>query len=811
MKTPPLCEMKNFKLLAIRPLKKDINNIQHRCENNILKGLQDNFIYRFYNDYVFFDKDGNEIVNETEYVEVQSIKYERSLPNDFFGDNINICAVVGKNGSGKSSLLELFYYFLYQYSLYEGLLNNQEISAGYTKNFFMEFYYQFGDCIYCLKWNTSLNFNKTSYITDQKNKNLYLKDFSNIQSFENGNIYKMPIYTIVTNYSIYGLNSSSEQDRWLDRLFIKNDGYQTPIVLTPYREDGNININGEFDLANSRLLKVFLLSAEKNEIKATALIRDLSIKKLLFKLDIKKSLNIYFNDKTYELENVVTQFELINNYNRELFFKKLYTVFKKDIKYRKLKYSYSKIDFLDSHKFTDECFNLSDLYIFKKIIKIVFNYKNYKGFQPLFNDIKIGNLDSNNNLAVLFIGQYVKLFSPSGTNLNLIQFVELSKQNIYDVDKMFLKNVDLIKRNILKHYFNFYDETVINCEYEKSCQYIYKKSASVFEIINSFLDDFNEKLASANFREIYISNLLSRLSLDFSHVTLKLRQVLNMQETNFFNYLIVSDKKNVSEKDDIVYYTISKNYFDEVKLLRDEEIPNAFLEALFFFKKANSNSDFELKYLSSGEQQLLHSFISLLYHVDNILSVVQNEEVNKNSNSKILKYKAINIILDEIELYYHPEYQRIYIESLLILLKQKKYENLYFNIIFSTHSPFILSDIPHQNILKLENGKPNYDKNSTNSFGANIHDLLADEFFLENGFMGEFASTKIKNIFSKISDDKLAINIENYESLVEEINIIGEHVLRKPLLEMLDKKFLEYLSKQKLLEFYQKKIKELSK
>lgn len=804
--------MKDFKLLAIRPLKKEINNIEYHCEKNILKGLKHNFIYRFYNDFIFLDRNGNEITNDTEYIEIESIKHKRSLPNNFYGDNINICAVVGKNGSGKSSLLELFYYFLYIYSLYEGLLNNQNIAAGYRKDFFIEFYYQFEDCIYCLKWNNINNFTKTSYIKNLENNNLHIKDHSNIESFENGNSYMMPIYTIVTNYSIYGLNSSSEQDRWLDKLFIKNDGYQTPIVLTPYRENGNIDINSEFELANSRLLKVFLLSSEKNELKTTALIRDLSIQKLLFKLDIKKNLNIYFNNKTFEIEEVVNQFELINKHSHELFFKKLYRFFKKKTNYRKLIYSYSKIDFQDSSKFMNECFNLSNLYIFKKIVKIVFNYKTYKGFQPLFSDeVKIGNLNSDNDLPVLFIAQYVKLFSPSETNLNVKQFIDLSRRRSYYVDENFLEKIDLMKRNILKHYFNFYDEAIINAEYEKTSKYINKKRVSVFEVINSFINDFNEKLASANFREIYISNLLSKLSLDTSHVTLKLRQVLNMQESNFFNFLSLSDQKNTSEEDDIIYFSVNKNYFDKVKVLKDEEIPNAFLEALFFFKKANLNSDFELKYLSSGEQQLLHSFISLLYHIDNILSVVENEEANANPDSKILRYKAINIILDEIELYYHPEYQRIYIDSLLVLLKQKKYEKLNFNIIFSTHSPFILSDIPNQNILKLKNGEPDYIKDSTNSFGANIHDLLADEFFLENGFMGEFASKKIKTIFDTISDVDLAINIDDYDSLVQEINIIGEHVLRKPLLEILDKKFQKHLDNKTLIEFYQKKIKELSK
>ena len=34
---------------------------------------------------------------------------DRTLPEDFFGKNINIQAIVGKNGSGKSTLMDLMY------------------------------------------------------------------------------------------------------------------------------------------------------------------------------------------------------------------------------------------------------------------------------------------------------------------------------------------------------------------------------------------------------------------------------------------------------------------------------------------------------------------------------------------------------------------------------------------------------------------------------------------------------------------------------------------------------------------------------
>lgn len=55
-------------------------------------------------------------------------------------------------------------------------------------------------------------------------------------------------YTFVSNYSMYAYNREDYSDEfdadgigcWLQGIFHKNDGYQTPIVLTPFREKGNI-------------------------------------------------------------------------------------------------------------------------------------------------------------------------------------------------------------------------------------------------------------------------------------------------------------------------------------------------------------------------------------------------------------------------------------------------------------------------------------------------------------------------------------------------------------------------------------------
>jgi len=168
--------------------------------------------------------------------------------------------------------------------------------------------------------------------------------------------------------------------------------------------------------------------------------------------------------------------------------------------------------------------------------------------------------------------------------------------------------------------------------------------------------------------------------------------------------------------------------------------------------------------LSSGEKQKIHSISSIVYHLINLNSVEQLKEEKAEESEKIIHYNYINIILDEIELYYHPEWQRTYIADLLDYIGKINPENLKhikgLNITFLTHSPYILSDIPNAFVLKLIKGEPYIEGNET--FGSNVHDLLANDFFMQKGFMGEWAKSQIKLVIESLT---LKINNKKIESL----------------------------------------------
>lgn len=385
------------------------------------------------------------------------------------------------------------------------------------------------------------------------------------------------------------------------------------------------------------------------------------------------------------------------------------------------------------------------------------------------------------------------------TNLDSIKALEHSKGRTYKIER--LKEIE---NHLLKYYYNFYYEDFINEVYSKyEINRVNKKT--IYEAINYFLEQIESLLNSLEMRHLLIDKLLAKLSEDKSHVTLKIRQVLNMQHSNFFNNLNVVDRKNLSVNDGerIVYYTLDKNYIYDNNSLDIEYIPNAFFEPIFMFIKSKENHPFELKYLSSGEQQMLHSTISISYHLDNLLSIVENE--GSVENSRLRTYRNINIILDEIELYYHPELQRNYIENLIVLLSQDKYKEFNFNIIFSTHSPFILSDIPSENVLKLVSGEPK-PNDIVNSFSANIYDLLNDEFFLKNGAVGAYAQNFINSLIDEIEAINPDIEKNVINQLKSKISIVGDELVQYGLEEHL---FEKLKSPEFEIELLKERIKNL--
>lgn len=697
-----------FRLLAIRPLE--------GCDAKFMKKLQGGSIYKFYQDSTFLVKNADgelkEITKKEEKsgAQVDSIKYNSSLPDDLYskGDlKIHVSAVVGKNGSGKSTLLELLYATVYNLSVkYEiltlGVGVNADRKLEGLSSLYVEVYYSINENIYCLR--------------SQQGKSLALeiveyKDGGSLRVFKIGKVLedkkmilaKYFFYSIAINYSLYGLNSE-HNGTWLKSLFHKNDGYQTPVVINPFREKGNIDINIELYLAKQRLISNLLKPIKEDNSYNFRLITDSqSVYEITFSLNLDKTKYAFKTGPKEGDEVMFDTFFKASGEDKKDRIQAFYDVFSKG----------ETIN--ETVKFKAEV----ELYILKKLINIARTYREYTGH---FRDSLIISQGEHN-----------------GTKSDVTRYTE--------------------------HFIDF-------------------------------------------------EKYLNKLKVDHSHLTFKLRQALNYLKNDTLGERLKGiakwrqlkikgeERKTLTVSVESLSEVIN-DFVDEQSEIVKNIPPSLFDIELYLKSEQGEKSVFSE--LSSGEQQLIHSIQSIMYHALNVDSVFNglpedqwqepDEGDEKNKKTKKVRYGYLNVILDEVELYFHPEFQRTFVYELVKGLRRLELENIHdINILFSTHSPFILSDIPASNVLKLSEGQVDTSP-EIESFGANIHYLLKDSFFMEKGLIGEYARKVIQLIIdflkqkesvdAEISEENKKI-LSSWKPTNEEvlnyISLIGEPIVKQNLL-----------------------------
>jgi hypothetical protein len=307
---------------------------------------------------------------------------------------------------------------------------------------------------------------------------------------------------------------------------------------------------------------------------------------------------------------------------------------------------------------------------------------------------------------------------------------------------------------------------------------------SYYEFIK---DDNKEK-----YKRYYIDidGFINKMKDSGSHIVLKLKQVINFiknYERVWGEFLNGSSSVKISV--DNLSKKILANFNPSSHSSLIEFLPPAIFKTRLY---SRTNVDL-LDTISSGEMQLVHSTSSVIYHLSNLNSVEKDDI--------LVKYQYVNLILDEIELYFHPEYQRKFIKRLLDDIKRANLNHIKgINILIISHSPFILSDIPSQNVLFLEVNESKQaipkEYSSDNTFAENVHEILSNGFFLDST-MGEFAKSKIYELLSFEEKDETHLAKIEYKNKRDDfvmlIELVGENYVKNILknhLESLDEKYL---------------------
>ncbi len=325
----------SFGIVAIRPL--------DGCRDSYLKTLKLNEYYILNDAYVF--EENNIIYNQNEDFNLHSIE----------GLNINICAVVGKNGTGKSTLTELIYVAINNIShrISKGVLD-----VSYADDVYVELYVKL-DKFYCIR----IEGKNVSAIAYDFNNDVYIPNkITEIDNLDLSNLF----YTISINYSQHAMNCSESNNNWLDKLFHKNDGYQTPIVIEPFREKGNIDVNRQEILVKQRLLVNLLEPGiDDSEINSHRRLSEYN-----YATGIKLSLNY---DKFQYVYKEINGAEVSFDDFSDVMIKSTYLIrdFFDISSSRKPKFKHELCETIEDY---------IELYLFKKLINISLKYKYYNDF-----------------------------------------------------------------------------------------------------------------------------------------------------------------------------------------------------------------------------------------------------------------------------------------------------------------------------------------------------------------------------------------------------------------------------------------------
>lgn len=206
-----------------------------------------------------------------------------------------------------------------------------------------------------------------------------------------------------------------------------------------------------------------------------------------------------------------------------------------------------------------------------------------------------------------------------------------------------------------------------------------------------------------------------------------------------------------------------KNNLDAVNAFIDSIYRNQEFLAARYIDVAFSFDGFSDAIMSSGEEKFLY-LMAELYH----------SHIVSEKKYDIVKAPTL-YVFDEAELGYHPEWQRKFVAYLLDFFNH--YDQNDIQIILTTHSPILLSDVTMQDTVLLEkrNGVTNLAEEQKETFGTNIFELYRDSFFLKKGLMGEFATREIEKIVDDIE------NSRNVATITKRIRQIGDPQIRNYL------------------------------
>lgn len=348
---------------------------------------------------------------------------------------------------------------------------------------------------------------------------------------------------------------------------------------------------------------------------------------------------------------------------------------------------------------------------------------------PFKNGIQIRRLQNKIRTLLKTEREHLKFFASWNEHL-ILYFIYQSFSMLLSND---YKNLD----ESVDKFFHLVEKINLNTENEKN-----KSESLSFQIMDIFQNIFNtsafKAMVSDDLSMLYASN----------------QPFPFMKIPNEKNSYITELKDRDKEKEFFSFCALYFSYISTLPFIR------------FYWE------------MSTGETNRLNLY-SLLYDVSLGFSKPRLSD----------RKRDIWILIDEAASSLHPKWQAQYLEMLTNAVQQffPKQKVQFF---LTTHSPIILSDVPHHNVLYLSDKKNKATTENKRTFGENIYSLFSDSFFLE-----QVAGSFSLDTFRRIEAELIKLNdyvhyeesLEKLEAIQAIVEIIGEDVVRFNFQDKIDK------------------------
>lgn len=383
----------------------------------------------------------------------------------------------------------------------------------------------------------------------------------------------------------------------------------------------------------------------------------------------------------------------------------------------------------------------------------------------------------NQEGLAMFINSYLWLNDRKIISSVLSCSLEIEPYGLNDYTNSIPRGINAIGFFIYKSIHNiFYEEDefikkLLSESLVSKCEKYLKEDVSdyenygfdlLIEIVKE-LDKNEVKDETRKIRKEYVESIIT-----IANIFIEIRENGSLVDSNSSSILLKYTNNNrfLFEKlnSRLLQYTKSKELMSSLCFNLNENINN------YLLVKETPNY-----HMSTGEGNLIEIFSQLFSY---LLMYEKNDE-------------DIILLVDELETGMHLEWSRKLIKILIdnlseILEDEGKGRRI--QLIFTTHSPYMLSDIKPGNVIMIEKNQETgcaEGKVLQNTFAKNIQEIMKEN--LIDNIYGDLALAKIDSMISILNGEE--VQEGNEEVLLKEIHLISEPILRNKLLEMYDKKY----------------------